>query len=239
MVLNLNGNKKTIKSLPLLDRPRERALYYGINTLSESELLAIIIGEGTSERNALHIAEDLLAEHVSLTNLYRLTSPREIKTHGIGSAKALRLLACFELNKRLLSLEGKGDGIKYEQARVITNYRHKIGHLKKETLYLLSLNRRNMIINEKQLYVGSDSGFKVDAKEVVRELLLTNAERYVLIHNHPSGDVKPSEADIETTYALAKMSAKFGVYLYDHLIIGAHDAFSIRDQAGATFLPPT
>ena len=95
------------------------------------------------------------------------------------------------------------------------------------------------IISEKQLYVGSDSGFKLDAKEVVRQLLLTNAERYVLIHNHPSGDVSPSEADIETTYVLAQMSAKFGVYLHDHLIIGAHKAFSIRNSVDDILLPPT
>lgn len=231
MVLSLSGSKgKTIKSLPRLERPRERAIHYGINTLKVTELLAIIIGEGTSEYNALLIAEKLLEEHVSLTNLYRLTNPREIKTHGIGSAKALRLLACFELNKRLLFFEGKRDGIEYDEASIILNYRHKIGHLQKETLYLLALNRRNMVISEKQLYLGSDTGFSLDLKEVVRELLLANAERYVLIHNHPSGDVKPSRNDIETTYELAKMSAKFGVYLYDHLIISAHDAFSLRNM---------
>ncbi len=228
----MNGSKaRTIKDLPTLSRPREKALHYGINTLTEIELLAIIIGEGTNGRNALEIAEILHKEHVSLINMYRLTNVNSLKVHGIGKAKALRLLAVFELNKRLLYMEAKKDTFMYKEDEIIATYQQRIGHLTKETLYLITLNRRNMIISEKQLYLGSELGFSIDAKEIIRELLLANADQYVLIHNHPSGDVAPSDHDLETTYKLAEMSAKFGVYLFDHLIISAADFFSLRHTA--------
>jgi DNA repair protein RadC len=225
--LSLNGNK-TIKNLPHLKRPREKALYYGIGSLSDVELLALLIGKGTSKDNALSLARKLLHKHISLHNLYRINDPKLLFMPGIGEVKALKILAAFELNKRLLFLEGTHDRPIYNEMEIVRTFQNRIGRLHKETLYLLALTKRNYIISEKQLYLGTEAGFNLDPKEVVRELLIANADRYILIHNHPSGHVEPSGDDLTTTIELAKISAQFGVTLYDHLIIGANAYFSLR-----------
>lgn len=223
----MNGNKN-IKDLPHLKRPREKALFYGIGSLSNVELLALLIGKGTSSDNALTLASKLLDKHISLQNMYRIDDPALLMMPGIGKVKALQILAAFELNKRLLFLEGSHERPIYNESDVVRTFQKRIGRLQQETLYVLALNKRNYIISEKQLYLGTREGFTVDPKEIVRELLIAKADRYVLIHNHPSGDVEPSRNDLQTTLALANTSAQFGVTLYDHLIIGANDYFSIR-----------
>lgn len=223
----MSGSRK-IKDLPYLQRPREKALHYGIETLSEIELLALLIGKGTEEKNAVEVAQALLDRHISLTNLYRIKDPRLLMVNGIGKVKALTILAVFELNKRVLYLEDNSESLRYDELKVVRAYQKKIGRLQKETLYLLSLSRRNVILSEKQLYIGSERGFTIDTKEVMRELLLSHADRYVLIHNHPSGYVEPSHHDLETTRLMASYSEKFGVELYDHLIIAANTHYSIK-----------
>jgi len=225
----LSGSRK-IKDLPPLERPREKALYYGINTLTEEELLALVIAQGTRGENALYLARKLLERHYSLENIYKVNDPRLLMVPGIGKAKALQIMAISELNRRIVTYEGDRNHLKYDENRLITYYQRRIGRLQKEMLYLIALDRRNMIISEKQLYIGNEKGFILDTKEVVRELLIMNAERYILVHNHPSGHVEPSKNDLETTEQLAKVSAQFGVYLYDHIIIGLNSHFSLRNH---------
>ncbi len=224
----MSGNNK-IKDLPLLNRPREKALYYGIDSLSEVELLAILIGEGTRTASALSLAGQLLEEHLSLTNLYRIKDHLKLKIPGIGVAKGLRLLACFELTKRLGVARDNAKVFVYNQAEIISVYQNKIGRLNKETLYLISLNKRRHIISEKQIYVGHERGFILDTKEIVRELIISGADYYVLIHNHPSGIVKPSENDLVTTSELARLSRNVGIELFDHIIVTHESHFSIRE----------
>lgn len=219
-----------MKDLPYLQRPREKALHYGIETLSEVELLALLIGKGTHDQNAVELARCLLDRHITLANLFRITDPRLLMINGIGKVKALTILAVFELNKRVLYVEDSAEELRYDELKVVRAYQKKIGRLQKETLYLLSLSRRNVILSEKQLYIGNEKGFILDAKEVMRELLLSHADRYVLIHNHPSGYVEPSHHDLETTRLMASYSAKFGVELYDHLIISANSHYSIKKR---------
>ena len=223
----MNGSKR-IKELPHLKRPREKALYYGIGSLSDAEVLALLIGKGTTKDNALSLAKKLLNKHISLQNMYRIDDPKLLLMPGIGEVKALQILAAFELNKRLLFLEGSHDRPIYREDEIVRSFQRRIGRLQKETLYLLALTNRNYIISEKQLYLGTEKGFSLDPKEIVRELLIANADRYILIHNHPSGHVEPSANDLETTIELATISAQFGVTLYDHLIIGANAYFSLR-----------
>lgn len=226
--LSLSGNNK-IKDLPLLHRPREKALYYGINALSEVELLAILIGEGTSGASALTLASRLLDEHLSLTNLYRIKDHLKLKIPGIGVVKGLRLIACFELTKRLGIAREERDVFLYNAEEITKLYQNKIGRLNKETLYLIALNKRLHIISEKQIYLGHERGFIIDSKEIIRELVISGAEYYVLIHNHPSGIVSPSENDIKTTTELAKLSRNLGIELYDHIIVTHLEYFSIRE----------
>ncbi len=224
----MSGNNK-IKDLPLLNQPREKALYYGINSLTEVELLALIIGGGTRGASALSLAGRLLDEHLTLTNLYRINDYLNLKIRGIGVAKGLALIACFELTKRLGVARNNPGVFHYNAQEIISVYKNKIGRLNKETLYLIALNKRLHIISEKQIYLGHERGFVIDTKEIVRELVISNADYYVLIHNHPSGKVTPSENDVLTTTELAKLSHNVGIELYDHIIVSHEDHFSIRE----------
>lgn len=228
MVLSLNGNKR-IKDTPFLERPREKAQYYGISTLNDAEVLAIIIGQGRKHENALVLASHLLTRHQNLKTMLRFSDPKQFMVRGIGRVKALQLLAAFELNRRIQS-RGSKEERGYEKDEVIGLYQRKIGHLKQETLYLVLINKQNLIIGERQLYVGKDDGFSLDSRDIIRELILSDAYRYVLIHNHPSGNVLPSRDDEITTQKLCKITESFGYLLYDHLIVSVDDYYSFRDH---------
>lgn len=215
-----------------MHQPREKALYYGISSLSEVELLALIIGGGTSGASALALAGQLLEEHLTLTNLYRIKDHLKLKIRGIGVAKGLALIACFELTKRLGVMRDKARVFLYNQAEIVALYQNKIGRLNKETLYLIALNKRRHIISERQIYLGHERGFIIDTKEIIRELVVSSADYYVLIHNHPSGIVTPSKNDLETTSELAQLSENVGILLYDHIIVTHEEYFSIREYGG-------
>ena len=138
--LSLNGNK-TIKNLPHLKRPREKALYYGIGSLSDVELLALLIGKGTSKDNAISLARKLLHKHISLHNLYRINDPKLLFMPGIGEVKALKILAAFELNKRLLFLEGTHDRPIYNEMEIVRTFQNQlVVYIKKHSTYSRSLS---------------------------------------------------------------------------------------------------
>lgn len=213
----------------MLYRPREKALYHGIGSLNEVELLALIIEQGTKDANALTLAKTLLERFINLANLYRIKDPRLLMIKGIGKAKALKLLAVFELNKRLVYTESEMDSFQYNQDKIIRNYQVRIGRLPKEHMYLIALNKRKTMIFEKRLYIGNERGLELDTKEIIRELLLVNAVYFVLIHNHPSGSTLPSKSDIIATETLLLAARKFNLTLLDHIIVSPNDYMSLRD----------
>ena len=219
-----------IKNIPTLERPREKAYKYGIATLSTVELLAILISCGTIGKSAIEIANSLLDEG-GLISLPSLTYEDLIKIKGIKSAKAITLLAVFELNKRY-------EHLKIEQKRHITSsedvylmLKSKYNYASQEEVVILILNSANIIIKEQVIAKGNFDSVNLDYRVLIATLLRANATKFILLHNHPSGNSKPSNEDIIFTGLIKDKTKEFSIRLLDHLILGNNEYFSFKDNA--------
>ncbi|HZJ89289.1 MAG TPA: DNA repair protein RadC [Bacilli bacterium] len=226
----MSGSKLRIKDLAPLNQPREKARYYGIKTLTDQELIALLIGQGTRELNALHVAQNLLNVYVNLNNLARVKDSNLLYQPGIKDAKALKLIAAFEVARRVNGANLATSNQKYSIARVAQKYQNMIGQDEKEQLILLHLNRHQEIIMEETLYIGHAEGFLLDAREIMRRLLISDAKLCVLVHNHPSNDPRPSKEDLITTRKLRQIATKFDLVLFDHLIVTQTAYFSFKQE---------
>lgn len=226
----MSGSKLRIKDLAPLNRPREKARYYGIKTLTDQELIALLIGQGTREFNALHVAQNLLNVYVNLNNLARVKDSNLLYQPGIKDAKALTLIAAFEVARRVNGAKLTSINQKYDLKAIATKYQALLGQNEKEELMLLHLNRHLEIIMEESLYVGHAEGFLVDAKEIMRRLLISDAKLFVLVHNHPSNDARPSKEDLTTTRKLSAIAGKFELILFDHIIVTKTAYFSFKHE---------
>ena len=210
----------TINQLPTLDRPRERANRYGVDSLSDVELLALLIGKGYQGSNALEVASTLINRFNGLVNLSH-TSLEELKqVKGIKDAKANIIKAIFELHNRLEIKK-----VESEKSIINTEYLYKkyktilLGS-HQENLVLVMLDKRMNIIHEKTLYIGTENNVIFSYKDIWRELLVHHAKYFYLIHNHPNGESTPSDKDIMFTEELFIESKRIKTPLIDHLIIG-------------------
>lgn len=230
MVLSLSGSKLRIKDLAPLNQPREKARYYGIKTLTDQELIALLIGKGTREQNALQVAQNLLNVFVNLNNLARIKDSNLLYQPGIKDAKALTLIAAFEVARRINGASLTDSNQKYDLKFLSQKYQSIIGHDEKEQLILLHLNRHQEIIMEETLYVGHAEGFSLDSREIIRRLLISDAKLFILVHNHPSNEARPSKEDLVTTKKLREIALKFGLILFDHLIVTKTTYFSFKHE---------
>ena len=219
-----------IKNIPINERPREKAKKYGIATLSNAELLAILILCGTVGSSALEIANNLL-DKGGLINLSSLSYEELIDFKGISSAKAITLLAVFELNKRI-------EHLKVEQKRKISSsedvylmLKSKFNNLNQEEVLILILSTSNIVIKEVVVAKGSFDSVNLDFRVLISLLLKANATKFILIHNHPFGNAKPSKEDIVMTNMIKKKTKEFSIRLLDHIIFGNQEYFSFKDQA--------
>lgn len=223
----------TINDLPAHDRPRERLFSQGANTLSEIELLAIIIGSGTKKENALVLAQQLLKSSGGLYALAR-TSPEEIATlHGIGRAKASRIIASLELGFRLTS-SALAERPQVYNARDAVQLMRDMEVLTQEHVRVMLLDSAKRLIATKTLYIGTVNTAVIRVAEVFREAILRNSPAIILIHNHPSGDKNPSPEDIDLTRALVSAGQIMDIQFIDHIIIAGHEWTSLR-ESGAGF----
>lgn len=218
-----------IKDLPISLRPREKALHYGIEQLSDEELLAIIIGSGVHGYSALDIAHDLIKTNLGLNRLVASTYSSLEEQFGLSTNMVLRLLAVFELHNRLNSpmynheykIENSEDI--YKRYRYLENY-------PQEVLGIVMLNKKNVIIKEKILYKGTSEHININPNEIYSELLQSKCKKYVLIHNHPDGNVKPSEEDLLATEVIEKTCHKLLMIMIDHIIIYPGGYYSYREN---------
>lgn len=208
--------------------PREKALNYGICSLTNSELLALIIKTGYDNRDVFHLADDVIEMANGFENLLSLSYEELTYIKGIKKAKAMEILAILEIAKRL----SKIDMVKQEElkdmSKVIDWLRFSHGFSKKEEFIVLYLNARNAIIKTEVEYTGNKNSSVVGIDQILRKALLLKANSIIVAHNHPSGIVVPSHEDIEVTNALSKGARLVGLELLDHLIISNSDYFSFR-----------
>ncbi len=214
-----------IKQWAVEERPREKLATLGIASLSDAEILAILIGTGTKDQSAIDIARKLLKELGGINNLGKAGIHELVKTKGIGKAKAITLIAAFELNRRRERSETKPKRINSpEQAAAYL--KPLLADLPNEIFYVVFLDKANQIIAEKTLFTGGVSSTIVDTKMIFKEATQILASSIIAAHNHPSGSLDPSEADIALTQKMAKAGQLLDITVVDHLIISHKGFFS-------------
>lgn len=218
----------TILELPALDRPREKASRYGLSSLSDTELLSLLISKGYQGNNALELASDLINHFNGLMNLSHTSIPELKKIKGIKDAKAINLLAIFEIHNRLLIKEVEANQNVATSEYLYEKYRTNLISSHQENLVLIILNKTHKIIHEKTLYIGTENNVIFSYKDIWRELLNHHGSCFYLIHNHPSGEAKPSDRDIVFTEELFLASNRLKIPMIDHLIIGKDGYYSFQ-----------
>lgn len=211
------------------DRPREKMLKRGVEALTDSELIAILLGSGTKKVSAIRLGQILIKQLGGLDNLARCDVQELIKIKGVGPAKAVSLVAAFELGRRRAMtpvnqtrISGAEDASTYLIPR--------IGDYQQEIFHVLFLNRNHVVIGEKSVFKGGVHATVVDTKVIFREAVNHLASSLIVAHNHPSGNLRPSLADIDSTYHLYCAGEIFGIRVLDHLIISSKSFFSLREN---------
>ena len=220
-----------ITSWAVEDRPREKLLMKGKHNLSDAELLAILLGSGSTEQTAVGLAQDILRSTGNdLNKLGKQTIADFMKFKGIGEAKAITITASLELGRRrqLTDIKDKPQiTCSRDSFNVIAPILMDLAH---EEFWLLILNRANKVIDRKKVSMGGTTGTVVDAKVVFKTAIESNAIYLILAHNHPSGSLFPSPQDIDITKKLIEAGNILSIKILDHLIIGDKGYYSFADE---------
>ncbi len=221
-----------VKDLPEDDRPREKALKHGIQSLSESELLAILINSGTKKHSAVDIAKKLIRDYGSLQKISALTVP-ELKNaiKGIGDAKAIKIIAAFEAGRRSRIQEAEPEKIIRSPEDLARIYIPRLRDERQELFLVVCLNSSNKIIRDRTITKGLLNSSLTHPREVFREAILENSASIILLHNHPSGNLEPSSEDISITKQIVEAGKIIGIPVHDHIII-AGDGFTSMVERG-------
>ncbi|MBP5091304.1 MAG: DNA repair protein RadC [Bacilli bacterium] len=219
-----------IKELPLEDRPREKALIKGIASLTESELLALIIGVGKPGLNALELSMTLLDGYGGLANLARAPYQSLLEYSGLSEGKTLRLMAAFELAKKIALANYLEENEEFTPEALYERYHPLLAKDKQERLFLLMASKKMKFRKEELLYKGTETEILFSIKEIMRSLLANYADRFVLVHNHPSGNPLPSAEDVHRSFILAEEMKELGITMLDHVIISQEGYFSLREN---------
>ena len=223
------GTPLSIRDCPPEERPRERLRRLGATALSSVELLTILVGSGTRERPADHVARSILAAWPDLRSLASRSADELAAVAGVGDATAARLAAAGELGRRL-GRERRGPRPVLATPRSV--WRHLALELRdreRERFIALYLNTRNELVRETVVSVGSLNASIVHPREVFKPALACAAAALVVAHNHPSGDPAPSREDREVTRTVAEAGRVLDIPLHDHVIVGADSYYSFRD----------
>lgn len=217
-----------IQNIPLSERPREKALQHGVESLSNRELLAILIRHGTSGNSALDIADSLLKDGLLALLNSSLSDLTNIK--GIKQVKALELLAWFELSQRI-AYEKMIESDSLSNPDAIVHWcRLKLGSLSQENFLVIFLNVRNKVLGYKVLFTGTVDSAIVHPREVFKEAINASSSKILLVHNHPSGHLEPSPQDLMITDNLCSAGKMMKIPVVDHLIVSNTDYFSFKEH---------
>ncbi len=213
------------------DRPRERLWNKGPSSLSDAELLAILIGSGTRNSSALDLARELLAlAGNSLGQLGRLSAGEIRKIRGMGEAKAVTIAAALELGRRRKMAEAAENPQIRSSSDVFSIVSPLMEDLTHEEFWILFLNRANRVTGRMKISQGGVSGTVTDVRIVMKKAIETLASGLVICHNHPSGNTSPSDSDIRITQKIKEAGALMDIQLLDHLIVAGTDYYSFADN---------
>ena len=215
-----------LNEIPFWEKPREKVIDNGIETLSTTELMAILIRCGTKRKSVIDLSNEVLKYFETIEELQDITVEELTKIDGIGIAKATTIMASIELGKRLASK-------KLSKNKFITpndiycEFSPLVNGLKQEHLYAIYLDTKGFLIQRKLISIGNINSALLDDKTILKWAYKLSASAIILIHNHPSGDSRPSIQDIESTKRLVKITKELGFILLDHIIIG-YDYYSMK-----------
>jgi len=222
---------KNIKSWATEDRPREKLLLKGIDSLTSAELIAILIGSGSRKESAVDLSRRILQAYKhDLREIAKVSINDLITFNGIGEAKAISILAALELGRRI-----QGAGVKEKPQVTSSNdayqyLKHRLEDLTYEEFWILLLNRNNRITHAEKISKGGVAGTVVDSKIIFKHGLDQLSSSIILCHNHPSGNLKPSKEDIRITKKLQEAGKVLDIKILDHIIISQHGYYSFMDE---------
>ncbi|MGW1453912.1 RadC family protein [Salegentibacter agarivorans] len=220
-----------IKSWAEDDRPREKLLHKGKLSLSDAELIAILIGSGSRNESAVQLSKRILASTGNqLSDLGKLSVKKLCEFKGIGPAKAISIVAAMELGRRRRIEDALEKKKITSSASVFELMQPIIGELYHEEFWIIYLNNSNKVIEQLQLSKGGITGTLVDVRLTLRKALEVGATSIILAHNHPSGTLKPSEADKQLTQKLKTAAQSLDIKVLDHLIVTEKSYFSFADE---------
>nr|WP_317853505.1 DNA repair protein RadC [Neobacillus sp. Marseille-Q6967] len=226
----MSSNSLMIRDFPQDERPRERFIQNGPQSLSNHELIAILLRTGTKDESVLQLSNRLLTNFEGLRLLKSATLEEITEIKGIGQAKAIQILAAVEIGRRIANLN-------YNERYVIrspedgANYvMNDMRFLSQEHFICLYLNTKNQVLHKQTIFIGSLNASIVHPREVFREALKRSAASIICLHNHPSGDPTPSREDIEVTKRLVECGKMLGIEVLDHLIIGENKFVSLKEK---------
>ena len=218
----LSHMNKQFDCLPEEDRPYEKCIRYGVQALTNRELLAVILRTGAKGKHVLDLAGELLnlvPEREGFTGIRRLSMTELSAVHGIGKIA------------RRMAREEAGEGTAFTSAEAVAGYyMEDLRHREQEVLLVLMLNQRGRLLKETYLFQGTVNASVISPREIFLEALSARAVQIILLHNHPSGDPRPSREDLEVTRRVQEAGELIGITLTDHIIIGGHSYISFREK---------
>ncbi|UDI78087.1 DNA repair protein RadC [Staphylococcus taiwanensis] len=219
-----------IKDMASTELPRERLIHKGEKSLSNSELLAILINTGRQGYSSIDIANDMINQYARLKELKQLSIDDLIKIKGIGIYKAVTLKAAFELGERMNARDTAEKIVIKSPEDVADMMMSKMKDLTQEHFVALFLNSKNVVMKEEVIYKGTLNSSVIHPREVFNAAIRASSNAIIVVHNHPSGDVTPSEEDIATTIRLKECGHILGINVLDHIIIGDQKFTSLVEE---------
>ncbi len=217
-----------IADLPLSERPREKAKGKGFAALSNTELLALILGKGVKGFSALDLATELLISFRSLAAIGEASVPALSDIAGVGEAKSLLLKGVFEVAKRMELEEAYSDPVSPRE--IFAHHRLAFAHKSTESLIVMLYDRKGMFVREKTLYEGSEKKLEASERGILAEALSSRAFGFLIVHNHPSGFPLPSPGELTLTGSLKEKASSLGLVFLDHLIMAGERYYSFKEN---------
>lgn len=216
----------SIKNLPMNSRPREKALNLGIQTLTDLELLSLLIGSGSNKCDAIDVAKNMLKKAGSIHKLNNFGFSQLTKISGIGDVRALEFLAIFEICKRIKKSKDDESVKVLSTIQEAVDFAHPIiGENTREKFLVVIIDDRNRVSHSKIMYTGTRHNVASSPTEIIGYILRHEKPNFYCFHNHPSGNITPSKMDIEFTNQLEIMSRMFGLKLLGHVVICKNKSF--------------
>jgi len=229
--VDITTSVNTLKNWPELERPREKLLHLGSQSLSDAELLAIFLRTGVKGCNVVNLSRQLLKTFGSISAIYSASHDDFCKAHGLGTAKYVQLQACLEMSKRYLAEQLTQQGSTLTSSQATRDYLlSELRHEPREIFAVLFLNNQHQVIKFERLFFGTLDAAAVYPRVVVEQAIKHHAAAVILTHNHPSGIAEASIADKQITQRLIQALQLIDVRVLDHIIVAGHQCYSFAEH---------